>query len=130
MFPDFLELEQRYVKETGIFPIMHVIAIRREVFEANTWVAMSLFKAFEESKRRSLERVLSPTTSSLPIPWCYELAKRAQAIIGEDPMPYGVEANHTTLDAFLQYAFEQGVCHRRMQPEELFPPQVQKSFRV
>jgi 4,5-dihydroxyphthalate decarboxylase len=130
MFEDYLEIEQRYVKETGVFPIMHTIAMRREIFEANSWVAMSLLNAFEQSKKRSLARVLSPTTSSLPIPWCYELAKRMQDIVGEDPMPYGVEANRTTLDAFLQYAFEQGVCHRRMQPEELFPPQVQKSFRV
>lgn len=130
MFEDYLELEQAYVKETGIFPIMHVIAMRREVFEANSWVAMSLLNAFEESKRRSLARVFSATTSSLPIPWCYELVKRMQEIVGEDPMPYGVEANRTTLDAFLQYAFEQGVCHKRMKPEELFPPQVQKSFRV
>jgi 4,5-dihydroxyphthalate decarboxylase len=130
MFEDYLELEQRYVKETGIFPIMHTIAMRREIFEANSWAAMSLLNAFEQSKRKSLARVLSPTTSSLPIPWCYEFAKRMQDIVGEDPMPYGVEANFTTLDAFLQYAFEQGVCHRRLKPEELFPPQVQRSFRV
>ena len=52
------------------------------------------------------------------------------AITGDEIMPYGVEANRTTLDAFLQYAFEQGVCHKRMKPEELFPPQVQKSFKI
>jgi 4,5-dihydroxyphthalate decarboxylase len=130
MFEDYLEIEQRYVKETGIYPIMHAVAMRREIFEAHPWVAVSLLNAFEESKRRSLARVLSPTTSSLPIPWCYELARRAQDIVGADPMPYGVEANRTTLDAFLQYANEQGVIHRPLKPEELFPPQVQKSFRV
>jgi 4,5-dihydroxyphthalate decarboxylase len=53
-----------------------------------------------------------------------------QDVVGKELLPYGVEANRVTLDAFLQYAFEQGVCHRRLQPEELFPPQVQKSFRV
>ena len=53
-----------------------------------------------------------------------------QDVVGKDLMPYGVEANRVTLDAFLQYAFEQGVCHRRLKPEELFPPQVQKSFKV
>ena len=130
MFEDYLEIEQRYVRDTGIFPIMHAVAMRREIFEQHSWVAVSLLNAFEESKRRSLARVLSPTTSSLPIPWCYELARRAQEITGSDPMPYGVEANRTTLDAFLQYAHEQGVCHRRLAPEELFPPQVQKGFRV
>ena len=130
MFEDYLGLEQEYVKTTGIFPIMHAVGIRREIVEKNPWVAMNLFNAFEESKRRSLARVLSPTTSALPIPWGYELARRAQDITGKELMPYGVEANRTTLDAFLQYAFEQGVCHRRLKPEDLFPPQVQKSFRV
>ena len=74
--------------------------------------------------------MLSPTTSALPIPWCYELARRAQNLTGKELLPYGIEANRTTLDAFLQYAHEQGVLHRRLKPEELFPPQVQKSFKV
>lgn len=130
MFEDYMDLEMKYVRETGIFPIMHAIAIKREIVEENPWVAMSLFNAFDESKRRSVARAQNPTTSALPIPWGYELAKRAKAITGEEIMPYGVEANRTTLDAFLQYAFEQGVCHKRMKPEELFPPQVQKSFKI
>jgi 4,5-dihydroxyphthalate decarboxylase len=130
LFEDYLELEQDYVRKTGIFPIMHAVAIKREIVEKNSWVAMSLFNAFEESKRRSLARVLSPTTSALPIPWGYELARRAQALTGKEILPYGIEANRTTLDAFLQYGFEQGVLHRRTKPEELFPPQVQKSFKV
>jgi 4,5-dihydroxyphthalate decarboxylase len=130
MFEDYLDLEQDYVKKTGIFPIMHTVAIRREIVERNPWVAMSLYKAFEESKRRSVARALNPTTSALPIPWGYEIARRMQAISGDELLPYGIEANRTTLDAFLQYGFEQGVMHRRMQPEDLFPPQVQKSFRV
>ena len=130
LFEDYLDLEQKYVKETGIFPIMHTIAIKREIVERNPWVAMNLYKAFEESKRRSVARALNCTSSVLPIPWGYELARRAQAIVGEDLMPYGIEANRTTLEAFLQYAHEQGVTHRRLKPEDLFPPQVQKSFKV
>jgi 4,5-dihydroxyphthalate decarboxylase len=130
LFEDYLDLEQRYVKETGIFPIMHTVAIRRDIVERHPWVAMNLFKAFEESKRRSVARALNPTTSALPIPWGYEVARRMQNVVGEELLPYGIEANRTTLEAFLQYAFEQGVLHRRMQPDELFPPQVQRSFRV
>lgn len=130
MFEDYLELEQKYVKDTGIFPIMHTVAIRREIIERNPWVPMNLFKAFEESKRRSVARALNPTTSALPVPWGYEIARRMQAICGDELLPYGIDANRTTLDAFLQYAFEQGVCHRRMRPEDLFPEQVQRSFRV
>jgi 4,5-dihydroxyphthalate decarboxylase len=130
LFEDYLDIEMKYVKETGIYPIMHTVAFKREIVEQNPWVAANLFKAFDEARRISVERALACTSSALPLPWGYEFVKRMQAVVGKDLMPYGVEANRTTLDAFLQYAFEQGVCHRRLQPEELFPPQVQKSFGV
>jgi 4,5-dihydroxyphthalate decarboxylase len=109
---------------------MHGIAFRRDIVEKNPWVAMNLFKAFDEARRRSVERALNCTSSTLPLPWAYEFVKRMQDVVGPELMPYGVEANRTTLDAFLQYGHEQGVFHRRMTPEELFPPQVQKSVRV
>jgi 4,5-dihydroxyphthalate decarboxylase len=130
LFEDYLDIEMKYVKETGIYPIMHTVAFKREIVEQNPWVAANLFKAFDEARRISVERALTCTSSALPLPWGYEFVKRMQAVVGNDLMPYGVEANRPTLDAFLQYAFEQGVCHRRLQPEDLFPPQVQKSFKV
>lgn len=130
LFPDYLDVEMKYVKDTGIYPIMHTVALKREIVERNPWVAANLFKAFDEARRRSVERALNNTSSVLPLPWGYEFARRMQDVVGKDLMPYGLDANRTTLDAFLQYAFEQGVCHRRVQPEELFPPQVQKSFKV
>jgi 4,5-dihydroxyphthalate decarboxylase len=129
LFEDFLTAEMDYVKETGIFPIMHTVAIRAELVERHPWIAMNLFNAFEEAKRRSVERALFGGVSAFPIPWFYEHARQAQEMFGDDLWPYGIEANRTTLDAFLQYAFEQGVCHRRLQPEELFASRVQKSFR-
>jgi 4,5-dihydroxyphthalate decarboxylase len=118
------------VQRTGIFPIMHAVAIRREIAEKHPWIAANLFAAFEESKRRSIKRALNNTSSALPIPWGYEYARRMQAIVGDELLPYGIDANRKTLDAFLQYGFEQGVLFKRMQPEDLFPPQVHKSFRV
>ena len=115
MFPDYLEIEQAYVKKTGIFPIMHAVAIKREIVERNPWVAANLMAAFEEAKRRSIARVLNNTSSAVPIPWGYEFARRMQEIVGKELLPYGVEANRTTLDAFLQYAFEQGVLPQAAQ---------------
>ena len=109
MFPDYLDVEMKYVKDTGIYPIMHAVAFRREIVERNPWVAANLFKAFDEARRRSVERALNNTSSALPLPWGYEFARRMQDIVGKDLMPYGVEANRTTLDAFLQYGHEQGV---------------------
>jgi 4,5-dihydroxyphthalate decarboxylase len=130
MFEDYFDIEMKYVKDTGIYPIMHGVAFRRDVVERNSWVAANLFKAFDEARRRSVERALNNTSSTLPLPWGYVFARRMQEIVGPDLMPYGVEANRTTLEAFLQYGFEQGVFHRKLAVEELFPPQVQKSFRV
>lgn len=130
LFPDYLAIEMDYVKRTGIYPIMHAVAFRREIVDKHPWVAANLFKAFDEARRRSVERALNNTSSALPLPWGYEYARRMQEIVGPDLMPYGVDANRTTLDAFLRYGHEQGVFHRLLKPEELFPPQVQKSFRV
>jgi len=130
LFEDYLDLEMAYVKETGIFPIMHTIALKRQLVEKYPWIAMNLFKAFEQAKNNSVQRVQTITSTTVPIPWCYEHARQAKAIFGEDLWPYGIDANRKTLDAFLQYAFEQGVCHRRLTPEDLFATQVQKRFRV
>jgi 4,5-dihydroxyphthalate decarboxylase len=129
LFENFVEVEKIYIRETGIFPIMHIVAIKKEILDRNPWVAMNLFKAFEEAKNRSLERALF-VGSRYPIPWSYEYARQAQELLGKDFWPYGIEANRVTLDAFLQFAYEQGVCHRRLQPEELFAPQVQQRFKV
>ena len=130
MFENFVEVEMAYYKETGIFPIMHVIVLKREIVEENPWVALNLFRAFEEAKRRSVARMLEVTAPRVPIPWCYERTVEAQKLFGEDHWPYGIEANRRTLDAFLAWGHEQGVCARRLQPEELFPAQFQKSFKV
>lgn len=130
MFPDYLEVEMKYVKETGIYPIMHAVAFRREIVDKHPWIAANLFKAFDEARRRSVERALNNTSSALPLPWGYEFARRMQEVVGRDLMPYGLEANRTTLTAFLQYGYEQGVFHRQLTPEELFPARVQQSFKV
>jgi 4,5-dihydroxyphthalate decarboxylase len=130
LFEDYMAVEADYYRETGIFPIMHVLAVKRAALDARPWMAMSLLKAFEEAKRRSIARALEITAPRFPIPWCFEHARRAQDLFGSDYWPYGVDANRTTLEAFLQYAYEQGVCHRQLAPEDLFPEQVMQRVRI
>jgi len=130
LFDDFQAAEEAYWHETGIFPIMHTVAIRSEIQDRYPWIAMNLLKAFEEAKNRSLERLLDLTASHIPIPWGNECARRARKMFGEDYWPYGIEPNRKTLEAFLKYAYEQGVCHRHMKPEELFPKEIQSSFII
>lgn len=130
LFRDYRTVEQAYWKRTGIFPIMHVVAIRTDVLDRHPWIAMNLLKAFEEAKRRSVERAMEVTASRFPIPWVFDHASTAGSLFEGDYWPYGVDANRTTLEAYLRFAFEQGVCHRALCVEDLFPPQILSSFKV
>ncbi len=130
LFEDFRAAEEAYFVKSGVFPIMHVIALRREVYEAHPWVAMNLLTAFEIAKERSLSRLADITASQAPLPWLADYVARMQALFGTDLWPYGIEANRRTLDAFLGFAFEQGVAHRRLTPEDLFPREVLSAVKV
>jgi 4,5-dihydroxyphthalate decarboxylase len=130
LFSDYRTVEEEYHRATGVFPIMHVVALRRDVHDAHPWVAMNLLSAFEEAKRRSLARAIDGNAPRYPIPWSFANAQRAEEIFGRDFWPYGIEPNRRTLDAFLGFAHEQGVCARRLEPDELFPPQVRTRFRI
>jgi 4,5-dihydroxyphthalate decarboxylase len=124
------EVELDYARRTGIFPIMHVVAMRRDKYEAHPWIAMNLYSAFNEAKQRSVARASEITASFFPIPWTPELMAESRQWLGDDPWPYGVDANRVTLEAFARYAFEQGVCSRKVELEELFPREVLSSFKV
>ena len=130
LFGNYRQVEQDYYKQTGIFPIMHAVAVRRDVLHSHPWVPRNLFKAFDEAKRRSIARVLEGTASLFPIPWGNAYAEETMQLLGKDYFPYGIEENRTTLAAFLRYAHEQGVCRRLLDVEELFPPQLHSTYRV
>jgi 4,5-dihydroxyphthalate decarboxylase len=130
LFPYYRTEEQRFFKSTGIFPIMHLITIRRTAFEQHPWIAVNLFKMFDEAKRRCLDRLRDFTCARIPLPWAAAIADEISADYGPDPYPYGVEASRPTLEAFCRYAHDQGVTHRRMSVEELFPREVAAMARV
>ena len=130
LFPDYRKAEQAYFEETGIFPIMHTVAMRRDVFEEHRWAAMNLLTAFEEAKRRSRDRILNVTASQIGVPWLNHDAEVVnRTLFGDDWWPYGIEGSRTTLEAFLQYGYEQGTLHKKMKPEDLFPEEVQHFFK-
>lgn len=130
LLPDFETAERAYFERSGIFPIMHLIVMRRDVFTANRWIANNLVKAFTQAKDASVARLEDITCSHFPLPWMSQRAAEARAMFGGDPWPYGIAPNRITLDAFLRFAFEQGVCHRPMQADDLFPPEVSAAVRV
>jgi 4,5-dihydroxyphthalate decarboxylase len=130
LWPECRLIEEAYYRATGIFPIMHVMVIKSAALDQNPWIAMNLFKAFEEAKRNSLRGLASVTTSRIPVPWSQYALRDAQKVFGEDCWPYGLDPNRRTLESFLQYCCEQGVTDRRMQIEELFPREFGTSVKV
>jgi 4,5-dihydroxyphthalate decarboxylase len=130
LFPDYPAQELAYYRKTRIFPIMHTVVLRRDVYERDRWVAMNLLQAFEEAKQRGLERAAEIGASAVPVPWVADHTRRWQEVAGEDFWPYGVQPNRPTLEAFLQYSFEQGICARRLQVEELFAPETLERAKI
>lgn len=130
LWPDYRAREESYYRETGIFPIMHVVVIRNETLSRHPWVAMNLLRAFDEAKRNSLKRLATIVNSPIALPWSYSAYHSAQQVFGDDLWPYGIEANRRTLDPFLGYCREQGITPHQLAVEELFPPELSKVFKV
>lgn len=130
LFPDFLDMERDYHRDTGVWPIMHLIAMKRSVLDEHPWVARNLLNAFVESKDRSLERLLDPAVSRYPLPWLAPFAADLQERFDGDPFPFGIERNRPTLERFLRYTAEQGIAKRRVEPEDIFPSGIGTAVRV
>ena len=130
LFKDYRAAEAEYWKKTRIFPIMHVLVIRRDVYERDRWIAMNLYQAFEEAKRRSVARVSEFGLSHVPVPWIPDHVAQWRALAGGDFWPYGIEPNRPTLEAFFQYAHEQGVAKKRLRMEDVFAPGTREQFRI
>jgi 4,5-dihydroxyphthalate decarboxylase len=130
LFGDFVEVEKAYYRKTKIFPIMHTLVIRRELYEANRWIAQSLFKAFVQAQRRTYDHLNTTMANVTMLPWQAAHVEEARRELGEDWWPYGVAPNRHVLDTFLRYHHEQGLSKRRLGVEELFAPETLESFRV
>ncbi len=132
LFQDFRAEEERYFAKTGIFPIMHVIALKRHVYETNPWIARNLFEAFETAKRESMKRLYNIQSSYLPTGWIPDdLERNHRVLFGQgEPWPYGLEPNRSTIEPFLMFCAEQGITRRLLSPAELFPKEVLFEVRI
>jgi 4,5-dihydroxyphthalate decarboxylase len=130
LFENYVEVERAYYRKTRIFPIMHTVAIRRDVYLANPWIAQSLTKAFVQAKQRVYENLYTTSALTTMLPWQIAEVEEVRRDMGDDWWPYGFEANRHVLDTFLRYHHEQGLSPRRLQPEELFAPETLSSFRI
>ena len=119
LFPDYVREEEEYFRRTGIFPIMHVVAIRQEIVERHPWVPINLFLAFNEAKRVAMKRMENPRIA--PVVWYRESWERQEEIVGKDPWEYGLtDRNRHTLATLLGYSYEQALIRKPAIPEDLF----------
>lgn len=130
LFEDYEPVERNYFRETGIFPIMHTVALRRDVYEAHPWIAQSMMKAFVASQQRCYADLYETAALKTMLPWLTAHVEQAKHEMGDDFWPYGFEKNEATLRTFLRYSFEQGLSKRLLEPRELFAPQTLESFRI
>lgn len=130
MFPDFRTAEADYYRNTGIFPIMHLVVLKRRSFDRHPWIAQNLVKGFEDALDRSMTRTTDITASPLPIAWATSFAEEVTQLFNGDPWPAGFDRNRTTIETFLRFAFEQGVTRRKLTAAEIFPRETQSSVRV
>jgi 4,5-dihydroxyphthalate decarboxylase len=130
LFPNFVDVEKAYFGKTGIFPIMHVVAIRRDVYEANRWVAQSLMKAFVEAQKRTYAELRVSASLKTMLPWQIAHVEDAIATLGDAWWPYGLARNHKVIETFLRYHHEQGLSPKLLAPEDLFAPETFAEFKI
>ena len=130
LFPDPTAAAADYFTRTGIFPIMHLLGIRRTLAEGHPWLPAAALKAFEQAKREALARLGDTSATKITLPFVEEQLKKARDLMGEDFWSYGVAANRNTLDTFLRHHHAQGLSSRRVAVDELFHPATLEAFKV
>ena len=130
LFEDYMEVERAYFRKTKIFPIMHTIVLRRDLYEKNRWIAQSLYKAFAQAQRIVYENLYNTSALVTMLPWQVAHVEELKREMGEDWWAYGFAPNRHVLETFLRYHHEQGLSRRLLKAEELFAPETLESFRV
>jgi 4,5-dihydroxyphthalate decarboxylase len=125
LFPDFRSVEEDYYRRTSIFPIMHVVVVKREVYEKHPWVMQALYKGFVKAKELAMRRLVYSPPLHATLPWLTDHIEATRKVMGDDYWSYGLEHNRHVLEAAAQYAWEQGLLARRIKNiDELFAPET------
>jgi 4,5-dihydroxyphthalate decarboxylase len=120
LFPDHKSVEQDYVRRTGIFPVMHVVAIREDVYREHPFVARSLYKAFCDARDLAVNGLYDTDALRVSLPWLIDHIEETRGMLGPDFFAYGLAPNRPAFAAIGQYLHEQGLAPRVVTPEELF----------
>jgi len=130
LFDDPTAAAKEYYTRTGIFPIMHVVGVRRELLERQPWLASALLKAFGESKAKALELLADTSATKITLPFVEEQLKSARELLGNDFWSYGVSPNRRTIEAFLHHHHSQGLSARKVEIAELFHPSTYETYSI
>ncbi|GGX28016.1 ABC transporter substrate-binding protein [Pigmentiphaga litoralis] len=122
LFGDYIEAEKDYFRRTRIFPIMHMVGIRKSLVEQHPWLPVSVYKAFIKSKEMAIHELNEICHLAVTLPWMVHHLNEAKALMGDDYWPFGMENNRHTIETFARYHYDQGLSKRLVKPEELFHP--------
>jgi len=126
LFSDYREVERAYFTKTGIFPIMHVVAIRQDVVKKHPWLPEAVFHAYSQAKQNMYSFMKDLGWAMVSLPWFAKELEDTQELMGKNFWPYGIAPNRKTLEALFQYSHEQGLSKRKLTIEELFHPSTLK----
>jgi 4,5-dihydroxyphthalate decarboxylase len=122
LFPDFRRTERAYFKKTGIFPIMHAVAIRNALVEQHPWLPKAVFDAYSKAKNLMYDHLNKMGWAAISLPWAAQEIEETRAVMGENFWPYGIAPNRKALDTLFRYSYEQGLASKRLTIQELFHP--------
>jgi len=122
LFPDYRSTERDYFSRTGIFPIMHAVAIRKSLAQQNPWLIEAAFNAYSESKKLAFEYMAKIAWAKESLPWFGQEFAETRALMGDNYYSYGIKPNRKTLEALFRYSHQQGLSSRELTIEELFEP--------
>jgi 4,5-dihydroxyphthalate decarboxylase len=122
LFEDSKKVEQEYFSKTGVFPIMHAVAVKKELLDNNPWMAASIFNAYSESKQMDYNHMMKLGWAYDSLPWFGQELEETKKVMGNNFYSYGFEANRKTLETLCRYAYEQGLIKQQVSFEDLFHP--------
>lgn len=130
LFDDPTATAKDYYRRTGIFPIMHIVGIRKELAAEHPWLPAAVVKAFTASKAAAIELLSDTSATKVTLPFVEEQLKAARETMGEDYWSYGVAAARPTLEAFVRHHHSQGLSGQLMRVEDLFHPATYESYSI
>jgi 4,5-dihydroxyphthalate decarboxylase len=130
LFPNYREVEMDYYRRSGMFPIMHLIGIKKDLVERNPWLPATVYKAFCQAKKIAIDEMREMAATKITVPWPEMYVQDAVNLMGEDFWRYGVAENARDIETLARYSFEQGLATRKLSAEDIFHPSVFEISKV